>query len=435
MSSVFNSAQTSAGGPFRPNPDAGAAPSSGPSQPVPALPGSPPKGSGQPTPAKPAANDPPATVASAPTPYFKLENDKSPCATSSYSIGNTCENTLHLVSPPSPANDAGPADQDDDPLPSTFYDVIPAPLLARTSFTTAGSLSSESVPKGVNPPGDAKHKRRYAPAEVLEMRRADREAIADSIAASIADDATWGRETDSRLSEWVERMRKCSKGAYFMPHPHTGRKIITNFWGCKVRVCPICSWRASIRKACKYTPRITAYLEAHPTYRLRFVTLTDRSVPMTLLKAQCERLHLAFARFCKALDHAFVGYLRCTDIDTCTRDPDFSKFVDGHWQEAPMFVRPHIHAILIQRPKNGTTHVSDSQIEEVWAGAMGSKILLDTHIKDVDAAFGAIKYGAKGVAWAKAEGDFNYAAALAVALNGVRCSAVGGVLRGGKKAA
>ena len=267
------------------------------------------------------------------------------------------------------------------------------------------------------------------------MNRARLDIVADLIETSIYIAQNEDQEIDPRLPEWVERMRECSKGAYFIKHPHTGREVITNFRGCKVRVCPICSWRASIRKACKYTPRISAYIDAHPTCRLRFVTLTDRSVPMTLLKHQCERLHLAFARFYKALDHAFVGYLRCTDIDTCTRDPDFSKFVDGHWQEAPMFVRPHIHAILIQRPKNGKTHVTDSQIQEVWAGAMGSKILLDTHIKDIDTSFGAAKYATKGVTWAKAEGDFNYAAALAVALNGVRCSAVGGVLRGGKKAA
>jgi hypothetical protein len=100
-----------------------------------------------------------------------------------------------------------------------------------------------------------------------------------------------------------------------------------------------------------------------------------------------------------------------------------------------MFVRPHIHAILIQRPKNGKTHVTDSQIEEVWAGAMGSKIALDTHMKDIDTAFGAAKYAGKGVTWAKAEGDTNYTAALALAVDGLRCTVAGGVLRGGKKAA
>jgi hypothetical protein len=66
---------------------------------------------------------------------------------------------------------------------------------------------------------------------------------------------------------------------------------------------------------------------------------------------------------------------------------------------------------------------------------MGSKILLDTHIKDIGTSFGAAKYATKGVAWAKAEGDANYTATLALALDGVRCTAVGGVLRGGKKAA
>jgi hypothetical protein len=111
------------------------------------------------------------------------------------------------------------------------------------------------------------------------------------------------------------------------------------------------------------------------------------------------------------------------------RDGNFTKFVGDHWEDAPMLVRPHIHAILIQRPKNGKIHVANSQIQEAWAGAMGSKISLDTHIKDINTPFGAAKYAGKGVSWAKAEGDFNYAAALALALHGVRCTAVGGVLR------
>jgi hypothetical protein len=67
----------------------------------------------------------------------------------------------------------------------------------------------------------------------------------------------------------------------------------------------------------------------------------------------------------------------------------------------------------------------DRQIQEAWAGAMDSKITLDTHIKDIDTPFGAAKYAGKGVTWAKAEGDFNYAAALALALHGIRCTAVG----------
>jgi hypothetical protein len=286
------------------------------------------------------------------------------------------------------------------------------------------------VPQGVKPALPPKHNPLYSPAEVLEMRRNEKEVITDLIELSMYLAQQEGQHSDPRLGDWVERMKKCGTSAYFMPHPQTGRQIITNFWGCKVRVCPICSWRASIRKACKYSPRIEAYIKAHPTCRLRFVTLTDRPVPMMALGAQCARLHKAFARFCKELDRAFTGYLRCTDIDTCARDPDFSEFVDGHWHEAPMFVRPHIHAILMQRPKNGKSYVADSQIQEVWAGAMGSPIPLDTHDKAIDTAFGAIKYGSKGVTWAKAEGDPNYAAVLALAIDGVRCTASGGALRG-----
>ena len=111
------------------------------------------------------------------------------------------------------------------------------------------------------------------------------------------------------------------------------------------------------------------------------------------------------------------------------RDGNFTKFVGDHWEDAPMLVRPHIHSIQssVQRTVRPMLRIARSRRSgpERWA----LRFPLDTHIKDINTPFGAAKYAGKGVTWAKAEGDFNYAAALALALDGVRCSAVGGMLR------
>lgn len=363
-----------------------------------------------------------------PTHYFRLENDKSTTPILPYSVGNVDQNAPQPHQTPSPANDHDPQDHEPDVLPDFADDLIAPHLLSRTSFTTAATTSS--VPQGVKPPSGGKPPRRYPPCEVLEMNRGRRDNIVTLLETSRAVAMNEGRAVDPLLPEWVERMQECGKGAYFMPHPHTGREVITNFRGCKVRICPICAWRASIRKALKYGSRIQQFIEAHPSYRLRFVTLTDRPVPMMQLSAQCGRLQKAFSRFYASFDRAFVGYFRCTDIATVNRDPNGFHPTFDTWREAPMLVRPHIHAIVIQRPKNGTTYVADAEIKQVWAQAMVSEILLDTHAKDLNTPIGAAKYACKGVDWSEVSGDADYTAALALALHGVRCAAAGGVLRG-----
>jgi hypothetical protein len=366
----------------------------------------------EPNPAETGSQPLPAPPAPAGTHSFRLENDKPPAFTSLQSIEtistiivfeyqneSLLDNTDHEIQEP------------DGPFSSSFEDLIPVNKLSKPSVTTAGTLSSPSVPSGNKPP------RHYTPAQVASF-----------LDMAVDEAALEGREIDPRVAKWAQRMEKCGNGAFFVPNPETGQHEIRNFRRCGVRFCPICMWRKSIRFACQHTPRIEQFLKENPTHTLRLVTLTDRQVPMSELKAQCARLAKAFSRFCEDLSHGFVGYLRATDIGTCWRDPCPQKNIHDHW-EAPMEVRPHIHAIIVQRPKNKWTYVKNSQIKEVWATAMGSPILLDTHAKPINTSFGAAKYVAKGVDWKKVSSDYNYLAELAVALDGIRCVNTGGVLR------
>ncbi len=311
---------------------------------------------------------------------------------------------------------------------ASLCDLIPPHLRKRTAATTAGSLfSSTSVPQGDKSPTPPK--RRHTHAEVFEFYLSRKQLLFDNLATSMLDAASEGREMDSRFPDWLERMQGCGKGAYFMRDPKTGRDRIQNFQRCGVRICPICMWRNSLRYACKYAPRIERFMNSHPTHRLRFLTLTDRPVPMSDFAVQCDRLKKGFRRLYHELSYAFVGYLRTIDIDTCARDSCPQKTIHDHW-EAPMEVRPHIHAIMVQRPKNGASYVKATAIQQAWTDIMGAPALLGTHITDVAQAFGAVKYTTKGINWKKAAGDYNYFAAMAEAMDGERLTSLGGVLRG-----
>lgn len=138
----------------------------------------------------------------------------------------------------------------------------------------------------------------------------------------------------------------------------------------------------------------------------------------------------AFEEFYKELDFSFVGYVRCIDIATSVREPMPQKAVGQHW-EAPMMVTPHIHALVLQRPKNSRTHVKHDRLVEAWARAMGATTKLHVHVDTVRSTFSAMKYAAKELAWPTAEvaEDWNYMSALATELHGLRLIAPGGVLR------
>src|SRR5258708_1516907 len=120
------------------------------------------------------------------------------------------------------------------------------------------------------------------------------------------------------------------------------------------------------------------FVATHPSYRLRFLTLTAPPVQLPNLGVQCTRLHDAFTTIYKKLDHAYVGYLRVTDIAPIPR-PDF---------EGPMYARPHIHALMLQKPKNSKTYASKADIGHAWTDAMKSNEPLNVHDQPAHNAFG-----------------------------------------------
>ena len=103
---------------------------------------------------------------------------------------------------------------------------------------------------------------------------------------------------------------------------------------CRVRHCPVCQWRRSLRwkaKAYKVLPQIVA---AYPTHRWLFLTLTLKNVPISKLRDTLTWMHESFKRMVKLKDFPAIGWLKSTEV---TRGKDGSA-------------HPHFHCLLLVQP-------------------------------------------------------------------------------------
>jgi plasmid rolling circle replication initiator protein Rep len=120
---------------------------------------------------------------------------------------------------------------------------------------------------------------------------------------------------------------------------------------CRVRHCPVCQWRRSLMwkaRAYKVLPKI---VEAYPTHRWLFLTLTQKNVPIAELKQTLVDMNRAFQRLSQLRLFPAVGWLRSTEV---TRGRDASA-------------HPHFHCLLmVSSSYFGKNYIRQSEWVEMW---------------------------------------------------------------------
>lgn len=124
---------------------------------------------------------------------------------------------------------------------------------------------------------------------------------------------------------------------------------------CRVRHCPVCQWRRSLMwkaRAYKVLPKV---IEAYPTHRWLFMTLTQRNVPVSDLRATLQQMNRGFQRLSQLKAFPAEGWLRSTEV---TRGRDGGA-------------HPHFHCLLlVPRSYFGKKYVKQSQWVEMWRKSM-----------------------------------------------------------------
>lgn len=161
----------------------------------------------------------------------------------------------------------------------------------------------------------------------------------------------------------AERLRQCGKVLTFLEDA-AGNKRLQSADSCRVRLCPLCSWRRSLKNFWN-TMRILQYFAASgKKYAYIFLTLTVRNCSGDRLSAQLDDMFDAIQRLTQRTEvrRAFRGMVRNLEIthNVCKESKDFDTY------------HPHFHCIVAVNPSYFTSrdYLSQARLTEMWQEAL-----------------------------------------------------------------
>lgn len=162
----------------------------------------------------------------------------------------------------------------------------------------------------------------------------------------------------SEFRRYGERIHYCADLLEFGLAPQADESLKLKLRAarfCRLRHCPVCQWRRSLMwkaKAYKVLPKI---VEAYPTHRWLFVTLTQRNVPIGELRSTLMQMNRAFQRLVQLKAFPAIGWLRSTEV---------TRGRDGN-------AHPHFHCLLLVPSSYfGKKYLKQSDWVEMWRKSM-----------------------------------------------------------------
>ena len=141
--------------------------------------------------------------------------------------------------------------------------------------------------------------------------------------------------SDSRM----ESLQSCASSLLYKLADNGKRKLIqANF--CRVRLCPMCNWRKSLKMFSQVSKITDAIMERQDGTRFIFLTLTVKNVEGADLSKELDRINQGFSYMvaksrnfapAKGLKEHLLGYLKAVEITFNAKQNTY---------------HPHIHAIL-----------------------------------------------------------------------------------------
>jgi plasmid rolling circle replication initiator protein Rep len=162
----------------------------------------------------------------------------------------------------------------------------------------------------------------------------------------------------SEFQAYSNRVQECSQliGFGLITQDDNSAKLkLKTAKFCRVRHCPVCQWRRSLMwkaKAYKILPRI---VEAYPSYRFLFLTLTIKNIDITTLNQTLKSMNTGFQRLSQLKSFPAIGWLRSTEV---------TKGRDGN-------AHPHFHCLLLVPSSYfGTKYLKQSDWVSMWRKSM-----------------------------------------------------------------
>lgn len=174
------------------------------------------------------------------------------------------------------------------------------------------------------------------------------------------------------------RLKECAKTLIFRLYPD-GSKKLHGMTSCRVRLCPVCAWRRSL-KVYYNSQRIVDYINRQYGYSYIFLTLTVKNCEGEALAGTLSEILQAWGRLTRLDPVTAVckGWYRGLEI---THNVELNT-------EGYNTYHPHIHA-LIAVPKSYFTDTRRYLSQERWTELWKQSARLDyTPIVDVRRVYG-----------------------------------------------
>lgn len=178
---------------------------------------------------------------------------------------------------------------------------------------------------------------------------------------------------DSRYSKYADRIDDCSKildfGLVNAENDVQRFKLLAARF-CRVRHCPTCQWRRSLKWTARLFNALPGITEKYPTHRWIFLTLTVKNCDVGKLRSTITSMNQAFVRLSKLKEFPGEGWIKSLEI---TRNQETGQ------------AHPHFH-VLILAPNSyfgGRNYIKHERWRELWQQSLRADYLPIVNIKAV----------------------------------------------------
>lgn len=121
---------------------------------------------------------------------------------------------------------------------------------------------------------------------------------------------------------------------------------------CRVPRCPVCQWRKSLMWRAKTLKIIPKVIEAYPSARFLFLTLTVENCPLEELRTTLGHMNKSWERLSQRKQFPAIGWIKTVEVTRSKND----------------FAHPHFHCLLMVQPSyfSGKYYLSKDNWIELW---------------------------------------------------------------------
>jgi len=133
------------------------------------------------------------------------------------------------------------------------------------------------------------------------------------------------------------------------------RLKLTGSHFCRVRHCPVCAWRKSLRWRARFFEALPKIKEVYPKARFIFLTLTAKNCPVNELRATISHMNKSWKRLIERKCFPAIGFLKSIEI---------TRSLSGE-------AHPHFHCVLMVNPGYfSNNYLSKDKWIDLWAQSL-----------------------------------------------------------------